>query len=245
MKNIKTLRYDNWQHLKTDLMPDLFGNKIFIRDNYLFRGHSSTEWKLTPTYDRVYPGNPSGFIQLVKIFKENCYRGGISKDILDDENKLYALAQHHGLLTRLLDWTANPYIAVFFAYTGVIRKFDSTESEICIWILNRKSRIWDENNGVKVIEADDTGNQRLRNQSGFFTISKTTFSSLEEHIEQFNLSDVDCIPMYQVTMPSSCAQEVLSELDAIGINYSSIFPDLEGYAKEALQRFNREMTKKN
>jgi hypothetical protein len=83
---------------------------------WVFRGLGDANFELTPSVGRVENFNKVQERAVFELFRKRVPEFGLNAEmpILD----LLALAQHHGIPTRMLDWTSNPLVAAFFAVTG-------------------------------------------------------------------------------------------------------------------------------
>lgn len=104
-------------------------HKLLDTDQVIYRGQRDSNWNLDSCLDRrllKFPKerHPSIRTQHLKDFKlaVRGRRGHPPCEIVDDDD-WWALGQHHGLPTPLLDWTESPYVALFFAF----EKTDSPE----------------------------------------------------------------------------------------------------------------------
>jgi len=90
----------------------LVENDIEINDYTLFRGHNNFMWELLPKIARedfVFRSKSDSELKMIETFKRYA-RQYLSKEI-KNEWHYFALAQHYGMATRLLDWTTNPLAA--------------------------------------------------------------------------------------------------------------------------------------
>jgi hypothetical protein len=78
-----------------------------LRDGWIFRGHADATWKLVPKAGRApyWSGEPKRDAHLFDKWKRQAV-GYLSSRLPTDWDWL-AVAQHHGLATRLLDWSTN------------------------------------------------------------------------------------------------------------------------------------------
>lgn len=227
--------------------------------DFVFRGQQNYRWFLKSTLDRFdAPAIDRDFAhQHLKEFRL-AIRGRVpDNSILDfdgdleglEDTELWAVGQHHGLATPLIDWTRSPYVALFFAFAGedhpdwVDAKINSSR---IVYVLNETflSDLEPEAKFPRVVEPSKDDHGRLVNQAGLFTIApygETLESSL---LNALTASDIDIddpaeVAKYlcKVHIPNSDAdrRNCLRWLRKMNIHHGSLFPDLigaSGYCNE-------------
>lgn len=145
-----------------------------------------------------------------------------------------ALAQHHGMATRLLDWTENPLIALWFSMTppaeGSISKYS------VVWAFNvppgdiinsTEDRDPFSGAGNRVFKPNHI-TKRISAQFGWFTIHK---SRPGEKFIPFEQNKDYRDRLFKIKIDSTCFPECKRRLHHFGINSASMYPDIDGLAK--------------
>ena len=244
---IRYLSYGSWRELKRDLLTELFEDGVFRSERYLFRGMGSADWKLAPAFDRRFgylgPGERLRvWDDLIEQWRRGCLEHGhireaagravTQHEVAQQQVTLWALGQHYGLPTRLLDWSTSPYIAAFFAFKECLERLPHRYSDVALWVLHLDHPVWAKDQGVEIVSAPALENVRLKNQSGKFTLSHTQFASLEEYVTETGSG----VALTKVVLPASEAVPALPDLDSMGINSYRVYPDLGGLAEMATMR---------
>ena len=140
-----------------------------------------------------------------------------------------ALAQHYGLPTRLLDWTSNPLVGLYFAVDS------SPEKDADVWCFGFPStNNWFPHNTyfAQRVALAKSGSlyfprhifARTTNQSGCFTVHvcEIPFEEANEHLMNI---------FVRVRIKAVNNARILNELFTLGSHREFIYPGLEGIAK--------------
>lgn len=237
MTAVRTIGYGSWADFKRDLFVELFGDGVFRPGQYLFRGSGQADWQLASYFDRQFAQVPleqrlTLWDRLIEEWRQRCRDEGLPASVTEDEGALWALGQHHGLPTRMLDWSTSPYVAAFFAFRARLLTRSAVRTDVAVWVLHTDNPVWDGSLGVEVVSPPTVANQRLRNQGGRFTLCRAPFASLEDYAARFSSG----VALTRCLIPSEQARVALADLDAMGITSHGLFPDLDGLAGLALMR---------
>lgn len=143
----------------------------------------------------------------------------------DNDWDWLALAQHHGLATRLLDWTYNPLAACYFA---VRNEFDE-DSVVYAFIPKYDAIKGAENQSPfkrkKVGIYKPKGiSARIMGQSGLFTLHGPP--ELDIKVESEYRENIE-----KIIIDEEYKKTLLFELSHYGYNELTLFPDLDGLSR--------------
>jgi len=191
----------------------------------LFRGQPQDD----PLLPKIGRGSckPELLEQEQRLFAEFKRRSAAYLDATNrDDWDMLAIAQHHGMATRLLDWTDNPLVALWFAVRegpqqreGVVWCFPFGNDDIAdpskdFPFEGDRTKVFQPRHIAKTIAAQD----------GWFTVHKFMdgrFIPLENNKAYKN-------NLVKLRVPKGIVENLRSQLNQVGVNDSTMFPDLGG-----------------
>ena len=220
----------------------------FPSRKYIFRGQcQSSAWRLRTHFHR------SGRSDLKRLIYEDIYE--LYKATInitshkfnfhnpDELGAFYALVQHHGYPTPLLDWTYSPFVAAYFAFSEIPKKMEDSSQHCRIHVFDAQQWNRDFPQLVNVAGARPhfsimaplaLGNPRMIQQQALVTL--TNVDDMESYIRNRE-QDKGKTYLQAIDLPATSRAEVMKDLDMMGITAASLFPGIDGvcrYQKERL-----------
>jgi len=179
---------------------------------------------------------------------------------MNDWEELFS-AQHHGVPTRLLDWTYSPLVAAFFA----TRPIEGAERARAVWRLDwQKVHLVFRFPGLALSPRDldtlfEVGghaspwqlfsrdreatpfaclveppslDERIVAQAAVFTMCSDKWHAFDEFLKSHGLADA----LTKYIIPTKAVAKIRDQLDLVGVDERRLFPDLDGVAA-AIRRY--------
>lgn len=251
---MRQIRVRNWAELDEALFSDSWDGQLFRhRSSFAFRGVADASLGLACGLSRL--GEKCAELEepLLRTFRKYAHR---TSDIDDSIWSWMAVAQHHGLPTRLIDWTFSPYVALHFLtengtkldVDGAVWMFDYVRAKAKLPKPLR--RILDDEeasvfttemlgraaSSLKALDAlggewvaflePPSLDDRIVNQYALFSL---TPNARCEGIERWLAAQEDLAR--KVVVPAELKWEVRDKLDQANITERVLFPGLDGLTR--------------
>jgi FRG domain len=250
---VDEIRIGSWLELHERLFADSWDDELGLhRSRFAFRGRWNADDDLGTSLIRL--GGDSATLEghLLRAFRKYAAHGAVPVDSLWN---WLALGQHHGLPTRLLDWTYSPYVALHFA-TAKRERYDIDGA---VWMIDygaaheeapRALRECLEDEGADVFTTEMLGraatdlreldrlggdffvfveppsfDERIVNQYALFSLMSRAKGSLDAW-----LADRSHVGR-RLVIPAELKWEIRDKLDQANITERVLFPGLDGLSR--------------
>lgn len=247
----------SWSELIEQLFVDSWNPDLQrFRSPFAFRGLPLVDHDLSNSLIRLAAGRMDLAkleLSLVRNFRKYAHAQTVAP--VDSAWHWLALGQHHGLPTRLVDWTYSPFVALHFA-TENPRAFDVDGVVWCVNFVaaNRllpvrlKTILEEEHSDTFTVDMlgeftslrafDALGHEpfvifieppsldaRILNQFSLFSLMPSPSARLDHWLESHP-------QLYRrVIVPAELKWEVRDKLDQANINERTLFPGLDGLSR--------------
>jgi hypothetical protein len=227
---------------------------------YTFRGLSDKTYELKNSLDRLSPGYPQLEPSLLRAFRQYA---PLAVQGQGSDWHWISLAQHHGLPTRLLDWTWSPQVAVHFATEdtekydrdGVIWAVDvalarEEQPEELLREIRGKQWVFDVTTLARA--APDLESLRRMTKKDFVVFFEpasidarianqyAVFSVTDDPYRRLDLWLTERPHLYRrIVIPAKLKWEVRDKLDHVNLNERVLFPGLDGLSAWLKRRYKK------
>lgn len=218
--------FENFIHETMGNLPD-----------YIWRGQRCSDWPLRSSLDRrlrtSYPADPSEisrrkrFLDRFKIASRGRHTVGTA--LPKDDDEWWALGQHYGLATPLLDWTASPFIGAYFAFADVTEPQTAHRIlyGLSVRLVYQKSLKFKADERIQFISPLVDDNPRLLHQRGLFTKAPSGLD-VESWVRQHFQGRNDKWILIKILIEERARNSFLRSLERMAVSSLELFPDLTG-----------------
>jgi FRG domain len=193
------------------------------RGRWVFRGHSKATFDLLPSIARTQHTSKSlekFEISIFEIFRREA--PSYTDKEMEGDWEWLAFAQHHGLPTRMLDWSHNPLVALYFA----VIEYPESDAELFALHSTRKVSQATLSKSPFVISSPvkyypKIVSPRIRAQEGLFIVFSAPSQCLDQPLK-------DGWEIQRYLIPASEKTSIRYDLFRLGVHNSSLFPDVDG-----------------
>ena len=200
----------------------------------IFRGQDG-EYPLVPSITRIV-GEEHEITKAEKKLLDSFKQEAIPflSRIPNNDWEWLSIAQHHGLPTRLLDWTHNPLAALWFVVSNAPLRYDEHSKYGVVWCYLIKEQ--------NLIEAPERQSPftildtkvfvpnhvtpRIKAQQGVFTVHPLNDDQVQ--CERFEESLKNRHQLRKIQIHIDHFADIRSHLNKLGTNAASLFPDIQG-----------------